>query len=66
MRKKRINGEKYITRSFVIRYSHQENDPRRMRWTDMGEKEKAYGALLEKPEGNTKRRWVYNIKMDLK
>jgi hypothetical protein len=36
----------------------------------MGEKRNAYRILVGKPEGRTlekpRRRWVYNIKMDLK
>jgi hypothetical protein len=47
---------------------------RRMKWTDhvarMGEKRNAYKLLVGKPEGKRplgrpKRRWVYNIRMDL-
>jgi hypothetical protein len=46
----------------------------RMRWArhvaPMGEKRNAYSILVGKPEekrplGRPKRRWVYNIKMDL-
>jgi hypothetical protein len=49
--------------------------PRRMRWaghvTRMGEKRNAYRILLGKPEGKRplgrpRRRWVDNIKMDLR
>jgi hypothetical protein len=48
---------------------------RRMRWTrhvaQMGEKRNAYRIFVVKPEGKRplgrpKRRWVDNIKMDLK
>jgi hypothetical protein len=48
---------------------------RRMRWlghiTRMGEKRNAYKILVRKPEGKTplgrpRRRWVDNIKMDLR
>jgi hypothetical protein len=48
---------------------------RRMRWTrhvaQMGEKSNAYRILVEKPEGKIplgrpRRRWVDNIKIDLK
>jgi hypothetical protein len=48
---------------------------RRMRWARylarIGKKRNAYRILLEKPEGNRplvriKRRWVDNIKMDLR
>jgi hypothetical protein len=47
---------------------------RRMRWTGnvarMGEKRNAYRLLVRKPEGKRplgrpRRRWVYNIRMDL-
>jgi hypothetical protein len=47
---------------------------RRMRWAGhvarMGEKRKAYRLLVGKPErmrplGRPRRRWVYNIRMDL-
>jgi hypothetical protein len=47
---------------------------RRMRWAEhvarMGEKRNAYMLLVGKPEGRrglgrSRRRWVYNIKMDL-
>jgi hypothetical protein len=31
-----------------------------------GEKMIAYSILVEKPEGRLKRRWVHNIKMDLR
>jgi hypothetical protein len=48
--------------------------PRKMRWTGhiarMGEKRNAYRILVGKPEGKRtlgkpRRRWVYNIKIDL-
>jgi hypothetical protein len=48
---------------------------RRMRWaghvTRLGEKRNAYRILVGKPEGKTplrtpRRRWVDNIKMDLR
>jgi hypothetical protein len=48
---------------------------RRMRWAGhvarTGEKRNAYRILVEKPEGKRplgrpRRRWVYNIKMDLR
>jgi hypothetical protein len=48
---------------------------RRMRWAEhvarMGETRNAYRILVEKPEGKrplgrSRRRWVDNIKMDLK
>jgi hypothetical protein len=48
---------------------------RRIRWaghlTRMGEKRNAYRILVGKPEGKTllgrpRRRWVYNIKLDLR
>jgi hypothetical protein len=48
--------------------------PRRMRWAGhvarMGEKRNAYRLLVGKPEGKRplgrpRRRWVYNIRMDL-
>jgi hypothetical protein len=31
-----------------------------------GEKRNAYRILVGKPEGRQRRRWVYNIKMDLR
>jgi hypothetical protein len=31
----------------------------------MGETRNAYRILVGKPEGSPRRRWVYNIKMDL-
>jgi hypothetical protein len=48
---------------------------RRMRWAGhvarMGETRNAYGILVGKPEGKQpqgrpRRRWVYNIRMDLR
>jgi hypothetical protein len=48
---------------------------RRMRWAEniarIGEKRNAYRILVRKPEGKRplgrpRRRWVYNIKMDLR
>jgi hypothetical protein len=48
---------------------------RRMRWAGhaarMGKKRNAYGILVEKPEGKRprgrpRRRWVDNIKMELR
>jgi hypothetical protein len=43
---------------------------RRMRWTGqvarMGAKRNAYRTLVRKPEGRPRRRWVHNIKMDLR
>jgi hypothetical protein len=48
---------------------------RRMRWIGhiarMGKKRKAYRVLVSKPDGNRplgrpRRRWVYNIKIDLR
>jgi hypothetical protein len=43
---------------------------RRMRWTGhvarIGEKMNAYRILVGKPEGKRPRRWVDNIKMDLR
>jgi hypothetical protein len=48
---------------------------KRMRWAmhvaRMGDKSKAYRILVRKPEGKRqlgrpRRRWVYNVKMDLR
>jgi hypothetical protein len=43
---------------------------RRIRWAghvaQMGEKRNAYRILLGKPEGRPRRRWVNNIKMDIR
>jgi hypothetical protein len=43
---------------------------RRMRWaghvTRMGEKKNTYRILVGKPEGRRRRKWMNNIKMDLR
>jgi hypothetical protein len=46
------------------------NKSRRMRWTGhvagMGEKRNAYRIMVGKPEGRPRRRWMDNIKTDLR
>jgi hypothetical protein len=65
-------GENCITRSFITRTLPQdkEDEVSRVRSAN-DEKRNAYRVLVEKPEGKRplgrpRRRWVGNIKMDLR